>query len=487
MEAKMGKKSKKEQNWRCLNLSVLRLRPKSILAFTKRAQTSAGGSCWTPERLCSRRRRSVEILCCARAAGTGDKDRGHLGVRAAFSGTVHLFTSFARAGLESICRQPRRADDAVRQRRLLFSQKSVEILPSIVMVMSTSHANQTMGTCFSVNQPPFHHNLTIASAYFSTTFTGLGLSSNLIALVVLLHSYQRTHSRSRSSFHIFLASLVVTDFMGLLVTGSIVVSFHITHFNWAEVDPQCHFCTFMGMSMVFYGLCPLLLGTAMAIERFVGINRPFAHSSHMSKSRAVFTVLLVWVFAGSISLLPVAGLGSYHLQMPGSWCFLNISSRPLDMMFCLIFSLVGLLSLTLSFFLNTVSVVTLLHVCCREDAVRHQRNQEVEMMVQLIWIMIIASVCWCPLLVVILQNATSAGTASPEILLVALRLACLNQICDPWIYILCQLALRRRERSARVGRSAVPGFLSRLEVVSAHSLAVPRQWTLLPRSVFTTS
>ncbi|KPP58446.1 hypothetical protein Z043_123727, partial [Scleropages formosus] len=214
----------------------------------------------------------------------------------------------------------------------------------------------------------------------------------------LVVHFKRTHSRSRSSFLIFLASLVVTDFMGLLVTGSIVISFHVTHFNWAELDPRCHFCNFMGMSMVFYGLCPLLLGATMAVERFVGINRPFAHSTHMSKSRAMFTVLLVWVFAGSISLLPVAGLGSYHLQMPGSWCFLNISSQSLDMFFCLIFSLVGLLSLILSFVLNTVSVVTLLRVCCGPDSARRQRNHEVEMMVQLILIMAIASICWCPLL-----------------------------------------------------------------------------------------
>ncbi|KPP58447.1 thromboxane A2 receptor-like [Scleropages formosus] len=303
--------------------------------------------------------------------------------------------------------------------------------------------------------------------------------------MVLIRAYQRTHSRSRSSFLIFLASLVVTDFMGLLVTGSIVISFHVTHFNWAELDPRCHFCNFMGMSMVFYGLCPLLLGATMAVERFVGINRPFAHSTHMSKSRAMFTVLLVWVFAGSISLLPVAGLGSYHLQMPGSWCFLNISSQSLDMFFCLIFSLVGLLSLILSFVLNTVSVVTLLRVCCGPDSARRQRNHEVEMMVQLILIMITASVCWCPLLILILKNAMSAETVSPEILLFSLRLACLNQICDPWIYILCQLALRQREKSMRVAHSATPGFLSRIKAVSTQTLAVPRQWTLPPRRVST--
>lgn len=250
--------------------------------------------------------------------------------------------------------------------------------------------------CFSINNHSFKFPST--SAYFSSIFSALGLTSNLIAFVVLLKSFQRTHTRSRS-FLIFLGGLVITDFMGLLVTGSIVVSFHVTHFNWRQLDPQCHFCNFMGMSMVFYGLCPLLLGAAMAIERFIGINRPFARSTSAPKRRTISMVLMVWFIAGGIALLPLTGVGSYHIQMPGSWCFFNISSVGEDMAFSLLFSLVGLMCIAVSFLLNTVSVVTLIKVCCGPDRIQRRRDHEVEMMVQLILIMVITSICWCPLLV----------------------------------------------------------------------------------------
>ncbi|XP_072516782.1 thromboxane A2 receptor isoform X2 [Salminus brasiliensis] len=304
----------------------------------------------------------------------------------------------------------------------------------------SNQSNQSTAFCFSVNRPPFKHasNHTVASAYFSAVFSVLGLSSNLFAFVVLVKTFQRTKSSSRSSFLLFLCGLVVTDFMGLLVTGSIVVSYHITHFDWMKLDPNCHFCNFMGMSMVFYGLCPLLLGATMAVERFVGINRPFARSANISKSRACYMVAGVWVSAGCISLLPLLGLGSYHIQLPGSWCFLNISHVPLDMAFCLIFSLVGLLSLAVSFVLNTVSVVTLLRVCCGQDSSLRRRDYEVEMMVQLILIMVIATICWCPLLIYIMKTVLSAARVNPNFVLLCLRMATLNQICDPWIYILCQ-------------------------------------------------
>ncbi|XP_038571540.1 thromboxane A2 receptor isoform X1 [Micropterus salmoides] len=298
--------------------------------------------------------------------------------------------------------------------------------------------------CYSIRSPPFVINQSIASAYYSSIFGTLGLTSNLIAFVVLLKSFQQTHSRSRS-FLIFLGGLVVTDFMGLLVTGSIVISFHVTQFNWRKVDPYCHFCNFMGMSMVFYGLCPLLLGAAMAVERFIGINRPFARfSSGMPKSRTVSMVLMVWLIAGCIALLPLTGIGSYHMQVPGSWCFFNISSEGNDQAFSLLFSLVGLMCIAVSFLLNTVSVVTLIKVCCGQGSLQRRRDHEVEMMVQLILIMAIASICWCPLLVFIAQTVLSRSPLQVKYLLLWLRFATWNQILDPWVYILFRRSVLKR-------------------------------------------
>ncbi|XP_069558374.1 thromboxane A2 receptor [Brachyistius frenatus] len=298
--------------------------------------------------------------------------------------------------------------------------------------------------CYSINSPPFKYHPTTASIHFSLIFSILGLTSNLIAFIVLLKSFHRTSSRSRSFFLIFLGGLVVTDFMGLLVTGSIVVSFYITHFNWRQLDPNCHFCNFMGMSMVFYGLCPLMLGATMAVERFFGINRPFARSTSMPKSRTVSMVLMVWLIAGCIALLPLTGIGSYHMQIPGSWCFLNISSKGNDLVFSLLFSLVGLICIAASFLLNTVSVVTLIKVCCGQDRCQRRRDHEVEMMVQLILIMIIASICWCPLLVFIAQTVLSGGGLKIRYLLLWIRFATWNQILDPWVYILFRRAVFQR-------------------------------------------
>ncbi|NWS79489.1 TA2R protein, partial [Toxostoma redivivum] len=292
----------------------------------------------------------------------------------------------------------------------------------------------------------------IASPWFSTAFGLIGLCSNLFALCVLVSSSRKLSSQARSSFLIFLCGLVVTDFMGLLVTASVIIPYHFTKFSWAKVDPSCHLCNFLGFSMVFFGQCPLLLGATMAGERFFGINCPFSRSTSLSKHRAWAIVGLVWGFSCLLGLLPVFGLGRYTLQFPGSWCFLTLLPDTGDIVFCLLFALLGILSVLLSFVLNTVSVVTLCRVYHDRESVQRRRDSEVEMMVQLVGIMIIATICWMPLLIFIVQtvlqqlpgNARVLPRDTQEMLLIYIRMVTWNQILDPWVYILFRRAVLQR-------------------------------------------
>ncbi|NWX21367.1 TA2R protein, partial [Aegotheles bennettii] len=290
----------------------------------------------------------------------------------------------------------------------------------------------------------------IASPWFSTAFGLIGLCSNLFALCALLSSSRQLPSRARSSFLVFLCGLVITDFMGLLVTASVIVSYHFIKFTWVKVDPGCHLCNFLGFSMVFFGQCPLLLGATMAGERFFGINHPFSRSTSISKRRAWSIVGLVWGFSCLVGLLPVLGLGRYTLQYPGSWCFLTLLPDTGDVIFCLLFALLGIFSVLLSFIFNTVSVVTLCRVYHDRESVQRRRDSEVEMMVQLVGIMIIATICWMPLLIFIVQTVLQQLPASGRIqtlpmetqklLLIYIRMVTWNQILDPWVYILFRRA-----------------------------------------------
>ncbi|XP_028909073.1 thromboxane A2 receptor [Ornithorhynchus anatinus] len=348
-------------------------------------------------------------------------------------------------------------------------------------VPSPSGPNNTssqdcLGPCFRRVNISEEEKRMIASPWFATTFCLLGMASNLLALGVLASARRKSNSCSRSSFLIFLCGLVLTDFLGLLVTGSIVVSYHFTKFNWTDVDPQCHLCNFMGVSMVFFGLCPLLLGATMAVERFFGINRPFSRSTSMSQHRAWSKVGLVWGCSFVLGLLPLLGLSRYTVQYPQSWCFLTLGPEPQDVAFCLLFALLGMFSVGLSFVLNTVSVVTLCRVYHDREAVQRRRDSEVEMMVQLLGIMVIASVCWLPLLIFITQSVLrkpplmqldqELPRQTEELLLIYLRVATWNQILDPWVYILFRRAVLKRVYPSLRARPSIVSLYPTL----AHSL-----------------
>ncbi|XP_006869106.1 PREDICTED: thromboxane A2 receptor [Chrysochloris asiatica] len=314
--------------------------------------------------------------------------------------------------------------------------------------------NSSLGPCFRPMNITLEERRLIASPWFAASFCLVGLTSNLLALTVLAGARQGS-SHTRSSFLTFLCGLVLTDFLGLLVTGAIVVSQHAALFNWHVVDPNCRLCDFMGVIMVFFGLCPLLLGATMASERYLGITRPFSRPALASQRRAWATVGLVWATALALGMLPMLGMGRYTVQFPGSWCFLTLGGEPGDVAFGLLFALLGSLSVGLSFLLNTISVATLCHVYHgREAAQQRPRDCEVEMMVQLMGIMVVGSVCWMPLLVFIAQTVLrTPPTISPtgqlprateKQLLIYLRVATWNQILDPWVYILFRRAVLRR-------------------------------------------
>ncbi|XP_064236810.1 thromboxane A2 receptor [Aotus nancymaae] len=312
----------------------------------------------------------------------------------------------------------------------------------------------SLGPCFRPTNITLEERRLIASPWFAASFCVVGLASNLLALSVLAGARQGG-SHPRSSFLTFLCGLVLTDFLGLLVTGIIVVSQHAALLEWHAVDPSCRLCRFMGVVMVFFGLCPLLLGATMASERYLGITRPFSRPAVTSQRRAWATVGLVWAAALALGLLPLLGVGRYTVQYPGSWCFLTLGAEPGDVAFGLLFAMLGGLSVGLSFVLNTVSVATLCHVYHGQEAAQQRpRDSEVEMMAQLLGIMVVASVCWLPLLVFIAQTvlrsppamspAGQLSRAAERELLIYLRVATWNQILDPWVYILFRRAVIRR-------------------------------------------
>lgn len=230
----------------------------------------------------------------------------------------------------------------------------------------------------------------------------LGIISNIVALFILVNAYSRQRRRTKATFLLFATSLVVTDFFGHLVPGALVL------YRYGSVLPRdSHssdsLCQFLGGSMVFFGLCPLFLGCAMAAERCLGVTKPLLHASIVTKCRAKVCLSVIWGLALCVAILPCFKLGSYTYQEPGTWCFINVLNKTekADVAFVVLFSALSLASLVVALVCNTISGVTLVLARFKRRPFSHSsaKSHDIEMVVQLVAIMITSCICWSPLLV----------------------------------------------------------------------------------------
>uniref|UniRef100_A0A3Q1AJL7 Thromboxane A2 receptor n=2 Tax=Amphiprion ocellaris TaxID=80972 RepID=A0A3Q1AJL7_AMPOC len=289
-----------------------------------------------------------------------------------------------------------------------------------------------------------------------------GAISNLTALGILAKTHVRFRRHSKAPFFLLTVALLLADLGGHVVPGAFALYLHVhQRYKTQAMKPTSIFCHIFGACMVFFGLCPLLFGCAMAVERCVAITQPFFHASMISVAHARRVVFFLSSLALVLAVLPLFAVGTYTTQFPGTWCFLPIHDpqSAADTNLALAFSSLGLTALTFSLLCNILSGLVLLqtrmksHSVITKPAVRcdHRTSSasssslfcslDVEMMTQLAAITVVLCVCWSPFLIHILvvqlnQSHRASGPVKDGFLLLGLRMASWNQILDPWVYIL---------------------------------------------------
>lgn len=227
-----------------------------------------------------------------------------------------------------------------------------------------------------------------------------GIVGNALAMLLVSRSYRAKGSRRKRSFLLCIGSLALTDMLGQLLTSPIVISVYLSGRPWAAMDPSGRLCDFFGFSMTVFGLCPLLIASAMAVERALAIRAPHWYASHMSPRATERGLLAIWAAGVALALLPLAGLGRYALQWPGTWCFISTADGSA---FAAAFAALGLLSLVVTGACNLATIQALVSRC-RAKAGGAQPGSRwgriaTETLLQLLGIMCVLSACWSPLLV----------------------------------------------------------------------------------------
>nr|XP_030134877.2 prostaglandin E2 receptor EP3 subtype [Taeniopygia guttata] len=291
-----------------------------------------------------------------------------------------------------------------------------------------------------------------------------GVAGNALAMLLVSRSYRAKGSRRKRSFLLCIGSLALTDMLGQLLTSPVVISVYLSGRPWAAMDPSGRLCDFFGFSMTLFGLCPLLIASAMAVERALAIRAPHWYASHISPRATERGLAAIWAAAAAFALLPLAGLGRYALQWPGTWCFISAAGGSA---FAAAFAALGLLSLAVTAAGNLATIGALLARCRAGPGSRWGRIAT-ETLLQLLGIMCVLAACWAPLLVTMLRMAWEpaggrcrggqgwAPRRECTLPLTAVRLASLNQILDPWVYLLLRRMLLHQCRQAAGAVSRCP-------------------------------
>uniref|UniRef100_A0A7N9AK12 Prostaglandin E2 receptor EP3 subtype n=1 Tax=Mastacembelus armatus TaxID=205130 RepID=A0A7N9AK12_9TELE len=305
---------------------------------------------------------------------------------------------------------------------------------------------------------------------FSITMMITGLVGNSLALILVYISYRKKENKRKRSFLLCIGSLALIDLFGQLLTSPVVISVYRNGLEWKQLDPSGKLCSFFGVCMTTFGLCALFLASTMAIERAMAITNPHWYSNHMktrvTKQTLAVILLLVFFFA----LLPIVGVGKYTLQWPGTWCFINTGDTevPGNRFFAITFALLGIFSLLVTFSCNVVTIRGLIIRCKTKSGTSQSSKQwerlTTETVIQLLGIMCVLLICWSPLLGLMLRmisthvsskeciskDSTSNHISNSDahfdcdFFLTAIRLASLNQILDPWVYLLLREILLRK-------------------------------------------
>ncbi|XP_041826802.1 prostaglandin E receptor 4 (subtype EP4) b [Melanotaenia boesemani] len=279
-----------------------------------------------------------------------------------------------------------------------------------------------------------------------------GVVGNVIAIVVLRISRKE---QKETTFYTLVCGLAVTDLLGTLLASPVTIATYMKG-AWPGGEPLCQYSGFI---LLFFFLVQLSIVFAMSVERYLAINHAYFYNQHINQRLAALTLLAVYLTNMLFCALPSAGIGQVKLQKPPTWCFIDWQSndttvKTFNLMYAGVNSAIVLA--TVIFNLMVCGALILMHRRFvrrtslgtdqrRVSELRRRRNfgrlagAEIRMVILLIATSIVVLICSIPLLLRIFVNQLSQKENQKEPFgqdLLAIRMAAVNPILDPWIYIL---------------------------------------------------
>ncbi|XP_053304075.1 prostaglandin E2 receptor EP4 subtype [Spea bombifrons] len=279
-----------------------------------------------------------------------------------------------------------------------------------------------------------------------------GVVGNLIAIIVLCKSRKE---QKETTFYTLVCGLALTDLLGTCLVSPVTIATYVQN-KWPGGHQLCEYSSFI---LLFFGLSGLSIICAMSIERYLAINHAYFYNHYVDKKLAGLTLFAIYVSNVLFCALPSMGLGKTTMQYPMTWCFIdwrtNVSTHAaysymyagfssfliLATVLCNVLVCVALIRMHRQFVRRTsLGTDARLSDFRRRRSFRRMAGAEIQMVILLIATSVVVVICSIPLVVRVFVNQLYqpelVRDVSSNLDLKAIRIASVNPILDPWIYIL---------------------------------------------------
>lgn len=292
------------------------------------------------------------------------------------------------------------------------------------------------------SQPP-----TIPSIMFL-----FGVVGNVIAIVVLRISRKE---QKETTFYTLICGLAVTDLLGTLLVSPVTIATYVKG-AWPGKEP--YLCQYYAFILLFFFLVQLAIVFAMSVERYLAINHALYYSQYVNQKLAAATLVTVYMASAMVCSLPSMGIGQVKKHDPGTWCFIdwhsNLSTTATyNLVYAGLNSAIVLATLICNVLVCGALIVmhkrfirrTSLGTDPRRAAeLRNSRRSfrrlagaEIQMVILLIATSAVVLICSIPLLLrIFINQMNTQQKENSRFDLLAVRMASINPILDPWVYIL---------------------------------------------------
>ncbi|XP_040268091.1 prostaglandin D2 receptor isoform X2 [Bufo bufo] len=250
----------------------------------------------------------------------------------------------------------------------------------------------------------------------SSLLFSAGLLGNIIAIFILWQ-HKLSARKKTSVFYILVTGLTVTNLLGKCLVSPMVSAAYSKNQTLVEMAKDRRMCDVFSFFMIFFGLAPMLILLAMALDCWIALANPFFYHTYITKKFAMLVPVVVYAFSAVFCSMPFFGIGKFEQYCPGTWCFIQMTvedSQPKVLAYSLLYGTVmGLL--VVAIIICNVATMRLLY--------QMYQNQRCSLKVG-------------PKFRVYIGAFTKENNEYAD--LIVLRFLSMNSIVDPWIFIICR-------------------------------------------------